>query len=75
MRRGRSKSGLEDFAERPGFLATVEQREWLEQARLAAGEPSLSDWIRKLTAAAGESLLGKPFPRRKPLQKSQKKVR
>ncbi len=66
MRRGRPKSGLEDFTERPGFLATVEQREWLEQARLAAGEPSLSDWIRKLTATAGESLLGKPFPRRKP---------
>jgi hypothetical protein len=72
MRRGRPKSGLEDFTERPGFLATVEQREWLEQARLAAGEPSLSDWIRKLTAGAGESLLGTPFPRRKAIPRKKR---
>jgi hypothetical protein len=69
MRTGRPKSGLEDLSDRPGFLATTDQREWLEAARLAAGEASLSEYLRRLAAEDGEKLLGTPFPRRKPLPK------
>ena len=61
------------MSERPGFLATVEQREWLESARLAAGEASLSDWLRSLAAAAGEKLVGTAFPRRKLTEPPRKK--
>ena len=75
MRKGRRPSGLEELSEHPGFLATPEQREWLESARIAAGEGSLSDWLRSLAADAGEKSLGKPFPRRKLVDPKQRKKR
>jgi hypothetical protein len=65
MGRGRPPTGLENLSERPGFLVTPEQREWLESARLAVGEPSLSDWLRRLAIESGQVALGKPFPPRK----------
>jgi hypothetical protein len=65
MGKGRRPTGFEDMNQRPGFRATDEQLEWLDSARIAAGETSLSDWLRILAADAGEKLLGKPFPRRK----------
>jgi len=63
------------LSERPGFLVTPDQREWLEAARLAAGEPSLSEYLRRLAIEAGEKALGRPFPRRKPLPTTKKKKR
>ena len=51
--------------ERPGFRSTYDQREWLEDARIAAGAVSLSDWLRGMAIESGEKLLGKPYPRRK----------
>jgi hypothetical protein len=65
MKRGRPESQFEDMPFLPGFRATADQKDWLEEARLAAGETSLSEWIRKTVADAGEQLVGKPFPRRK----------
>ena len=60
---------------RPGFRATDEQFAWFDEARLKAGESSLSEWLRKIATIEAERLLGSPCPQRKPLQKSQKKVR
>jgi hypothetical protein len=49
----------------PGFRSTGEQFDWLEEARVAAGETSLGEWLRRLAVEAGEKLLGRPYPRRK----------
>jgi hypothetical protein len=46
----------------PGFRATEDQFEWLEAARVAAGQTSLGDWLRDLARDAGQKLLGTPFP-------------
>ncbi len=39
--------------------------EWLREAGLADGFANLSDWLRELAVKRGESILKKPFPRRK----------
>ena len=64
MGKGRPPSGFEELTERPGFRASAAQREWLERARIAAGEMSLSEWLRRLAVTAGEKALGEPYPRR-----------
>jgi hypothetical protein len=49
----------------PGFRATKEQFEWLQEAGAAHNFVNLGEWIRQLAVAAGEAKLGTPFPRRK----------
>jgi hypothetical protein len=61
------------LTERASFLATVQQIEWLDRARAAAGETSLSDWIRKLVVAEAEKVLGQPCPKRRPLSAPRRK--
>ena len=67
MPRGRPRTQFEPLDMHPGFRATGEQFDWLEEARVAAGATSLGEWIRALTVQTGEKLLGKPFPPRKPV--------
>jgi hypothetical protein len=59
--------------QRPGFRATQEQFDWLEDARKAAGETSISEWLRDLAAQAGEELLKRKFPARKLVESTRKK--
>ena len=73
MAKGRRPTQFEAMNERPGFRATSDQFAWLDEARIAAGETSISEWLRKLADDAGEKLLGKPFPRRKPASKPPRK--
>jgi hypothetical protein len=65
MPKGRRATEFEKMPAHPGFRATVDQFEWLDAARLAAGVTSLSEWLRQVASEAGEKQLGKPFPRRK----------
>jgi hypothetical protein len=67
MAKGRRPTGFEDMPARPGFRATDEQFAWFDQARIVAGEPSLSEWLRKLAVAEAERLLHTKYPPRKPL--------
>lgn len=69
----RGKSGFEEMSERPGFRATVDQREWFEDARIARGAMSLSEWLRGLAIKDGQEALGKPFPKRKPSPSARRK--
>jgi hypothetical protein len=60
---------------RPGFRATGEQFAWFDDARIKAGESSLSEWLRKIATAEAQRLLGTPCPPRKPLSPPRKKSR
>jgi hypothetical protein len=71
--RGRPASGFERLTERASFLATIQQLEWLDDARKKAGESSLSAWIRRLAVDEGERLLGKPYPKPKQLTPARRK--
>lgn len=61
----------------PGFRATEEQFEWLNEAGAAHGFVNLGEWLRQLAIAAGEAKLKTTFPRRKPVEqpKPRKKSR
>lgn len=59
----------------PGFRATKEQFEWLQEASASLGFVNLGEWLRQLAIASGEAKLGKPFPRRKPIESPRKKLR
>jgi hypothetical protein len=60
----------------PGFRATADQFRWLQEASAAYGFVNLGEWLRQLAIASGEAKLGKPFPRRKPIEpKPRKKSR
>lgn len=73
MAKGRRPTGFEQMNERPGFRATLEQFAWLDAARIKAGEPSLSQWLRKIAVAEGEKLLDVRYPARKPLPQPRRK--
>jgi hypothetical protein len=45
---------------------TADQLAWLREASEAAGEISLSDWLRKLATEAAEKQLGTSFEPSKP---------
>ena len=68
MPRGRPKLPVEEMPAHPGFRATDDQMEWLRQAGLAEGFANLSDWLKDLAVKRGETVLAKPFPRRKLLE-------
>jgi hypothetical protein len=69
----RGKSGFEEMSERPGFRSTLDQREWLEDARIARGAMSLSEWLRSLAIEDGEKALKRPYPKRKPESATRRK--
>lgn len=73
MAKGRRPTGFEDMPARPGFRATEEQFAWFDAARIAAGEPSLSEWLRKMAVAEAERLLRTKYPPRKPLPPAKSK--
>jgi hypothetical protein len=73
MPRGRPVSKFEEMPAHPGFRATIQQHHWLEAARLAAEETSLSEWLRKIAITEGERLLGTPFPRRRVISEQPQK--
>jgi hypothetical protein len=57
---------LEKLKAHPGFRCTDAQYDWFEECRIAAGQPSLGDWLREVAKEAGLKLIDKPFPLRKP---------
>jgi hypothetical protein len=73
--RGRRPIAFESMDERPGFRCTADQFDFLEEARIAAGETSISAWLRTVAEEASVSLLGRPWPARKVTNPPRKKAR
>jgi hypothetical protein len=75
MGKGRPKGEFEPLTERPGFRASLSQVRWMREASRAHGFVNLSDWLRHLAIASGESKLGRPFPFPEARNASRKKSR
>jgi hypothetical protein len=70
----KERTPLEPMPAHPGFRATEEQFEWLQEASAAHGFVNLGEWLRQLAIASGEVKLGSgTFPRRKPIEPPRKK--
>jgi len=64
MGKGRPPGPFERYPTVIGFKASPEERQYLDEARAAAGAPTISEWLRELAFKKAEAALRRPPPPR-----------